>query len=156
MRPPRYLHHVTLTTGDVRRSPREEVSPEALADAQQLLVYVLQLDAPPRVIMPALGDYTLTARASGRCLLGLVRAPQEIDPLATIGIAAHSRCGAWLWRDLHGGQTPVVTDRERCPPEPWVASALHPRAAAHPGAMLWLGDFERCLGWAWLARLEVH
>lgn len=157
MRSPRYLHHVTLTTGHVRRSPRDEVSPAALAYAQELLAHALQRDAPPLVITPALGDYTLTARASGRCLVAIVRAPQEIDPLATIGVAAHSRCGAWLWRELHKwGQTPVVTDPQHCPPEPWVAVALDTRAVAHPDAMDWLGDFERCLGWAWLVRGEEH
>lgn len=155
MRQPRYLHHVTLTTGDVRRSPREEVSGQALAYAQELLAHALEPDAPPLVITPDLGDYTLTARAAGKCLLAIVRGPHEIDPLATIGIAAHSKCGAWLWRELHRwGQTPVVTDPDRCPPEPWVGVALDARAIAHPEAMMWLGDFERCLGWAWLANVE--
>lgn len=157
MRSPRYLHHVTLTTGHVRRSPRDEVSAGALVYAQDLLARALEPDAAPLVITPALGDYTLTARASGKCLLAIVRGPNETEPLATIGVAAHSRCGAWLWRELHTwGETPVVTGADRCPPEPWVGVALDRRAVAHPDAMAWLGDFERCLGWAWVVRLEAQ
>ena len=46
---------------------------------------------------------------------------------------------------------PVVTDQHRSPEPPWVAAALEPSATHYRDAMAWLGDFERCLGWAWLA-----
>lgn len=153
----RALYHVTLTTGHVRRSTRDEISPPALDHCRALLARVLAPDAPPQVILPALGDYTLGGRASGRCLVAIVRAPHEHDPLATIGVATHSRCGARLWRELHTwGQTLVVTDPDRCPPEPWLAVTLDSRAVAHPEAMDWLGDFERSLGWAWLDLVEAR
>ncbi|MDQ3562852.1 MAG: hypothetical protein M3436_01505 [Pseudomonadota bacterium] len=85
------------------------------------------------------------------------------DPTRTVpipgppGVAAHSRCGAALWRELHRwGKTPVVTDPERCPPEPWVAVALDAGITQHMDATEWLGDFERCLAWAFrLSRDEA-
>jgi hypothetical protein len=71
--------------------------------------------------------------------------------IATIGVAGHSRCGATLWRELHRwGETPVVTDPEHCPPEPWVAAAVDAGITQHLEAAHWLGDFERVLGWAFL------
>lgn len=151
----RYLQHVTLTTGHVRPSTRDEITPEALVYCRGLLSRVLAPDALPQVILPALGDYTLTGRASGRCLVAIVHAGGSQEPVATIGVAGHSKCGAWLWRELHTwGQVPVVTDPARCPAEPWVAVALDTGALTHRDTLDWLGDFERTLAWAWLDLVE--
>ena len=35
---------------------------------------------------------------------------------------------------------------------PWLAVITHPTLAAHLGATEWLGDFERCVAWAWITR----
>lgn len=54
---------------------------------------------------------------------------------------------------LAAAAVPVATDPERCPPEPWVAALLQPGAAfAGREAMMVFGDFERCLGWAFIER----
>lgn len=43
-----------------------------------------------------------------------------------------------------------------CPGEPWCAVRLEPGIALYPETAHWLGDFERCLAWAWLERLRVR
>lgn len=102
--------------------------------------------------IPGTQGYSLAGRASGKCMVATVWAdgpPSEV--VATIGIALRSLCGAKLWRELHQwGETPVVTDPARCPQEPWIAAALDTGIVRHPDAAEWLGDFERCLAWAWL------
>ena len=151
-----HIRHVTLTTGHARDSLAGEVSPSALARAQAIIVGFASGEvSEPTPVMPG---YSVTGRASGRCLVATVYAdgpPSEL--VATIGVATHSRCGASLWRNLHQwGRTPVVTDPTRCPPEPWVAVALDEGAAPHEDAMHWLGDFERCLAWAWVSARGVN
>lgn len=149
-----YIRHITLTTGDTRDSHREEISDEALAVCRGLIDRIMAGEVSEPAPIPGFAGYSLSGRASSRCLVATVWAdgpPSEI--VATIGIAAHSKCGASLWRELHRwGQTPVVTGPHHCPPEPWVAAALDAGIVRHMDAAHWLGDFERCLAWAWVTR----
>jgi len=151
-----HVLHVTLTTGHRRLSHREEISAAALAACSEILDAIARpgVDSPS-VAVPGQPGYRVAGSVSGRCCVLTVHHDDTREPVCTIGIAAHSRCGAGLWRELHRwGSLPVATDPERCPPEPWVAAALAAGIAAHPEAARWLGDFERCLAWAWVARTE--
>jgi len=152
-----YIRHITLTTGHVRDSYPDEVGAEALAAVGRLIDGIIAGDVAESITIPGVGAYSLNGRGTGRCLVASVYADGPPSVLiATIGVAAHSRCGARLWRDLHRwGQVPVVTDPDDCPPEPWVAAALDEGLAAYPQAAEWLGDFERCLAWAWIARMKA-
>lgn len=74
-------------------------------------------------------------------------------PLATIGVALHSRCGARLWEALHAhAAVPVVTSARQQAAVPWCAVRLEPGVLACPQDAEWLGDYERVLAWAWMAR----
>jgi hypothetical protein len=160
----RYLHHVTITTGDARRSYREEVAEEALEAARDLLDDAL---GNPEIHTPIPGlPCTLTASAEGRALIATVwSAPVEVcgtgpmrAALITIGIATHSRSGARLWRLLHQARRPeCVTDPDHVPTEPWVAARLEAGVALlaeeMPAIMMAVADLERCLGWAWIERI---
>ena len=104
--------------------------------------------------------YSVSGKASGKCLTATVWAdgPPSVE-IATIGVALHSRCGATLWRDLHRyASLPAATQAGRCPPEPWVAAAIDRGALAmgHLPAMEWMGDFERCLAWAFARGRYAH
>ena len=148
----RYIRHVTLTTGHVRDSWRQEISDEAIRACQTLITQITATVGALAQI-PGVGDYHLSGVASGACLVATVWSGAPSVCIATIGVAGHSRCGLHLWRELHRwGETPVVTDPDRCPTEPWVAAALDAGIARHPEAAHWLGDFERCLAWAWIER----
>lgn len=165
----RYIRRITLTTGHVRDSYRTEVGPGIVEALRPLIERALTGE---HVQIPGVQPvHTITGGAHGRCVSLTVWAP-PLSPLAfpaardvadrpvpivEIGIAPHSRCGAVLWRSLHemgerfGGG--VATDPERCPPEPWVAALLYgPLAEIYLDSMEWLGDFERCLAWAWVER----
>jgi hypothetical protein len=152
-----FIKHVTLTTGHSRRSLAGEVAPEAVAVCRDLIRRITAGDVSESVRILAVGPYSLAGRKSGRCLVATVYADgPSSESVCTIGVAAHSRCGAKLWRELHRwGQAPVVTDPDRCPPEPWVAAALDAGITRHPDALQWLGDFERCLAWAWMEEINA-
>lgn len=150
----KFIRHITLTTGHARDSFPGEVSPEAIAACRQIIDQIIGGTISEPASIPGTGCH-ITGRASSKCLLATVWYRGEQRPLCTIAVAAHSRCGAKLWRDLHTwGETSVVTDPDRCPPEPWVAAALYSGIESHMEAAHWLGDFERCLAWAWLAKIE--
>lgn len=148
----RWLEHVTLTTGHSRRSYLDEVSDEALALCRRLIEQLRSGDPAARV--PILRTpYALTGYArTGRCLTVTIAAD---EPVVTMAVGGHSKCGARVWREIHQyadeWELPYVTDRDRPPPEPWCAALLDSAAARQPAeGLMAIGDFERCLAWAWL------
>lgn len=81
---------------------------------------------------------------SEKCLEAEVYSPDSVR-LVCIGVAMHSRCGQALWVRLNG-----LAGAK--PDEPWCGAWLDPEGqAADPEAYMWLGDFERCLAWAFLS-----
>lgn len=148
-----FIRHITLTTGDSRDSYRSEIGPDIIARFEPIMLH-LEHGRNGTTPVPGIDGYSIGGRTSGGCLVATVWAngpPAEI--VCTIGIALHSRCGATLWKALHRwGEAPVRTDPTQCPPEPWCAAALYTGIVRHVDAADWLGDFERCLAWAWYAR----
>lgn len=144
------LAHVTLTTGHVRRSPRDEVGAPALEVLRPLLARVL---AGETVEVPWVdGTYRLRGVADAGCC-ALVLLGDDAAIVATIGIGGDPAGSPALWRQLHQyalDAAPVVTDPAAPPPVPWCAARLDVGATTHPDAMEWLGDLERCLAWAYL------
>lgn len=149
----KFIHHITLTTAHSRKSYRNEVGDDAVAACRNLIdkIAVGEVSEPAKI--PGVGDYYLSGRATSKCMVATVMSGAPSVVIATIGVALHSQCGARLWRELHTwGETPVVTDPNQCPPEPWVAAALDVGIAQHMEAAHWLADFERVLAWAFLER----
>jgi len=150
----RYIHHVTLSTGDVRRSPRSEVSDAAIGTAARMLAdarYGAHVSISEYADVEPAGC-TLWLADTTRCPTLVVYGPGDGAALVMIGIATRSRCGAPLWRRLHAAAYTLATDPDRCPAEPWCAARLEIGLALYPEAAHWLGDLERCLAWAWIAR----
>lgn len=129
------LDHYTITTGDLRRSPRREVSDEAVAVCAALLV------GPPSRI-PGLG---LLLRPTRR-ISDELRAEVWSDELvATIWVC---RDRAALRRVLRETGAPAADISA-----PACLVRIETGALALQRDTLGaLGDFERCLAWAWLER----
>ena len=71
-------------------------------------------------------------------------------PLVTFGVAVRSRQTAPLWDILVKAfdcKSGLVA-----PAAPYCAVAVHPSIAAYSEPVEWLGDFERCVAWAWITR----
>lgn len=155
---PRYIEHVTLTTGHVRRSLRHEVLPETIAVIGKLIGRITSGAASEAAPIPGCPGYSVVGRAGGRCLVATIWAdgpPAAV--ICTIGVADHPRCGAPVWRALHKyGDFPVLTDVNRQPAVPWCAAALERGIEGHIDAAGWLGDFERSLAWAWVQSTRLR
>ncbi len=152
--PPRYIEHLTIDTGDQRRSHRTEVTDEAVTMLRPLLERVA---AGERVEVPGSWWPRLDLHGAvgrNRALLVTVSAveppagvpdPGRRVPLVSVGVAPTSRAADEVWH----GMTRRHRD-ERTPSAPWCAVRIHPTLALYPVAASWLGDLERCIAWAWI------
>jgi hypothetical protein len=74
-------------------------------------------------------------------------------PLVTIGTVVHQDESQLLWNLLHKpaqGMLPLATQGGQPPTVPWCAARLEIGITLHPLPTEWLGDFERCIAWAWM------
>ena len=148
----RYIAHVTLQSGDIRRSPRSEVADHIVALCTELASSAAVFgEAKIPKLTPRC---TLRVTRTGRCSIATIYGPQEA-PLLTIGVAGHSKCGGKLWRLLHEGRDDLATDPTRVPGEPWCAARIEAGVATLSGSALErlmpaLADLGRCLAWALL------
>lgn len=159
-----YIAHVTLSTGHIRRSPRSEVGDDALAVLVPWLVSARAAGSIPTPlpgeafagftakILVEHGALVCTVYGPASKFLGLAGMPEAQDgvPLVTFGVAQRSRHSKALWAALI-----AVSDvRPKCdmPEAPWCGVVLHPTLPAFPDASEWMGDFERCVAWAWISR----
>ena len=133
----RYIWHETIQTQHTRRSFLSEIAPDVL---EQFRIW-LKADA---FSLPGGYECVILYRVR-HCIEAEVYAPNGIR-LIRIGVADHPRCGQPMWVRLGGAP-------DARPQEPWcVASIDQAGAKTDPEAYQWLGDFERCLAWAWLTR----
>lgn len=166
MSPPAYIHHVTLATGHSRRSLRAECDTEVLALLGTWMGEALLPDdpskAPPVPLpVPELAAYSAHILTSAGGLVVTVYGPDrqleppaspERIPLVTFAVARKPRHAAKLWTILLrtgiAAPTPTVM-----PGTPWVAVVQYPTLVSCPTAVEWLGDFTRCVAWAWIERV---
>lgn len=144
----RYLHHITLTTGDSRRSWRHEVDPEIMP---QLHAMVEAARAPDGVAIPAVEPpCRLYLEDTARCAMFSIQLGGE--PVVTFAVAAHQRCGAQHWLTLiETARVPCRSTAEDRPETPWLAARLEPgMGLLSRDSILMLGDLERIIAWAWL------
>lgn len=130
------LCHYTLTTGDLRRSPRSEASDDVIA----LLAPLLRTGWHD---VPGQPGYRLRVTVERTVLLATVHAGEV--PLSTFGVAV-DRAGLDVLSELMHVQPSA---------DVWVPACLarvEVSAALAPAAMAWVSDLERCVAWAWVER----
>ena len=142
-----YINHITLSTGHNRRSPKHEVGADTIAWLRPWLDKLLAGGMPLPLPEPSLAQYSASAHIEQGGLVMTVFA--GADAIVTFAVAARSRQSAPLWAYMRAqhGAAPVLA----APDVPWLAVALRPGLTQHHAASDWLGDFERCVAWTWLA-----
>lgn len=141
------LWHVTLTSGDVRWSPRTEVADTVIAEVAARIAAARRRGPAP---IPGQPGYTARARARDGVLGLTVRAGGE--PIVGMVVAPSLDAA----REAEWWAMPPVSDlRPDPPPLPgpaavclaWLLPAI---VTLDREALGWLGDYERCVAWAWL------
>lgn|SRR3990167_3544742 len=134
------MQHLTLTTGDCRWSPRAEVGDDVIPVLLDHLALALRGLAP----VPGQPGYTLRAVQEANVLIGTIErdgipivtlavVPADVDVQAIVGLMG-----------------PPAT-RQIPTPGPWCLVRLYDTAVLAPlGDLAWMGDYERCVAWAWL------
>lgn len=149
------LYHITLNTGHARWSERSEVQPGLLT---QLGPLVTQCEREHSVEVPTPSGLMLLSSLqpetpSRHVAVWTIRHPGG-PALATWAVGMRARPAAGLWRQLHEHARDVVTRADDAPPAPWLAAWLHALLYMTPEGFVpwvhWLGDFERCVAWAWI------
>ena len=154
-----YINHITLTSGHLARTPLSDVSPAVTHLLAAWLVGVVNTGRSHPLPLPELSHFTVRAFVESGSLVVSVYAPHGPHeqgkpyegpdmPLITLGVARRSRQGADLWAKMIKSFA-TMPGLER-PGAPWCAVAIHPSMAMYRGPVEWLGDFERCLAWAWI------
>lgn len=150
----RYLIHVTLDTGDSRRSARADVDDAVLTLVAQNLKDALGAgDVETALVGPP--GYVLKATSAGGALIATVLARGDVmTPVVTFAVATRARHAERLWRMLHdvdrGGLPAPLTDPDVTPAPPWLGARLEVGAIEHAAALGWIADYERCAAWAWI------
>lgn len=159
-----YIAHITLATGHLRRSPRAEVSDDTIAVLVPWLASAMASGAPPAPLPgKAFAGFSAKALVGHGALVCTVYGPasrfphlsglaeaQDGAPLVTFGVAQRSRHSKALWAALVAVSD--VPPKCEMPEAPWCGVVLHQPLPAFPDASEWLGDFERCVAWAWISR----
>lgn len=157
-----YINHLTLSTGHISRIERGQVSGEALGRvAPWVAVLAASGKAAPLPVSGLDGYTALASVADGALILTVSGLPPEsgpmrdkAPPLVTLGVAKRSRHGAALWPLLTEHVMPLAKRGLARPSEPWCGVVIWPTLMMYPSANEWLGDFERCIAWAWCTRSE--
>ena len=139
----RTLSHYTLTTGHLRASPRSEVGAGIVEILAPLLV-----DGAHE--MPGPWGYTVRVRTTGATLRADVLRAEAQTPL--FRLAPELLVSFWVCLDADGLKLAIREAAHPCAVDVALPACL---VQIHPGltndqAMHWLGDFERCLAWAWI------
>lgn len=152
------LRHLTLNTGHVRRSLRGEVDPAVYRVVGPLLDAV---DGRHQRMPDGFTAWDVSFTAVDDALLATLWHRDTGAPALTFGVAATRDASSVVWEQLvaHAAQLGVRVVGER-PAAPWLGVVLLPTLGAMPrgaveNVMAWAGDFERCVGWSWLARRGV-
>ena len=155
-----YINHTTLTSGHNARTSRADVADDVLAIVVPWLQSIVGAGQKSPLPVPALRHFSAIAYVQDGGLIVTVYGPTgphrtgqpaSADiPLVTFGVAQRSRHSEPLWAMLLANFEHAAGIKQ--PATPWCAVAVHPSIMAHPNAIGWLADFERCVSWAWITR----
>lgn len=145
------IRHVTMTTGHTCDSSRAEVADDVMATLRAWLSAAAQSGKPLPLPEP-FDAYPASILIDGGSLVATIYSAASSGqprikplPLCVIGVSQDQQPALWsLLIELHGQRAAPQ------PAAPWCAVALLPPLALDQAAAQWLGDFERCLAWAWI------
>jgi hypothetical protein len=151
---PDWIEYWVLTTGDTRRSARDEVRDEGVTECRALIERAIEGEEDGVWVPAAQIDGQIAVISTTGSLL--VKVTHDEVPLVTVGIATRSIAGASLWRVLtQMGKPQIHPNIRECPVEPWCAVRFEP-GLEHASRKLEIAlvDFWHCLAWAFIERVQ--
>ena len=152
-----YINHITITSGHIARTSRSDVSDEVLAIVSPWLKKIINTEEKYPLPVAELSNYSAIAYVIEGGLLMTVygsfsdgSSTDGTVPLVTFGVAHKSRQSEPLWAMMLANFEHDQNIKQ--PSTPWCAVAIHSTIILHPDALSWIGDFERCVAWAWITR----
>lgn len=156
-----YINHITLNTGHIARTNRTDVAPAVTALLAEWLPATINSGKAHALPVAELSHFAAQVFVQDGALVVTVSAPVgphqqgkpfagQTMPLVTFGVATRSRQGAPLWGMLV--KSFGLATGLKQPDTPYCAVAVHPSIAVYKGPVDWVGDFERCMAWAWITR----
>jgi hypothetical protein len=134
------LCHYTIATGHTRRSPRFEVSDGIIEVLRPLL-------AAGEHDLPRFPGYRVRVTIEGTTLAATLLS--KCAPLVTTFVVLDEP-------GLEGVLTVTGCKPSGTISLPAALVETHPTLALDQDAVGWLGDFERCLAWAWIERRRAN
>lgn len=147
------LSHITLTTGHSRDSHASEVDPVVMVHVRGLVQKLIRKQLGHPVVIPGVKGYMMTGQSQGSEMIATVWYKLDI-PVVTIGAAPSGN--SEVWSAMHHGRPELKTSASDPPKGPWVAVRLEGGLMQALDAVRWLGDYERCLGHAWMETLTIN
>lgn len=142
----KYLWHVTMQTGSMRKSPRSEVDKRLMKKINAL--YEKSVDEKTPLVIDRV-KYIIwsTAAPEGYMTTLAGEINGDLVPIWMLGVSLNDY---FIWEVMHQHivVTPIMTKVEDRPPLPYLVDRLESGYAYFPQAMEWVGDFSRCMAWA--------
>ena len=161
------IHHVALQTGQTNRFGGGKFSPELLTLVVSWLRQGMAARSPTPLPGDRLSHYSGKVRAGGQSEALLVhlfapggphlKATRQYDgliPLVTLGVVRLPQHGQRLW-EMMCEQGGTLHPGVQKPPEPWLATNIHPSMIHDLDNAGRLTEFEEAVAWAWLAQCRA-
>lgn len=136
-----YINHITLNTGQVRKSYANEIDKGLYFTLNRVLKEAITSEGAT-----LFEKYTVKTTKVGPSAITTVYGPESMPILTT---ACSKNDDGSLWRMLHDTYAgPLATNANSPVPSPYVADRIEVGAMKHMDALVWTGDFARCVAWA--------
>lgn len=146
---PDYINHITLNTGQSRKSYPNEVDRELYFILKRILNDSFQLEGAKLFDAYILKGTPLES--------GAIFTLYKDGKIPILTTAATKRRDTELWESLHTTSViPLYTKKEFQPSAPYVADRVEIGAMLDLEATKWTGDMAKCLGWITLFPEEIR
>jgi hypothetical protein len=139
------LNHITLSTGNLARTPHSALDSSTMEFMCSWLDKAIASKSPVSLGVPSLNGFTALATAEDNDLLVTLYGG-ELVPIVTFGCAPRSSSTLWSLLLNQGGLLKSMSE----PEAPWCGVVLHLGISIYTDHVHWLGDWERCVAWAWI------
>lgn len=145
----KYINHITLNTGHLRKTKPNEVNKELYFILKRLYKDSLKEE------VEIYEGYTMKSVQDDLGVAITVYSKKDNLPILTTAISKTDTLGV-LWKMIHDTSgLPLVTDKNNPVSLPYIADRVEFGALYHLDATRWTGDFSRCMGWIILAPEKI-